>query len=123
MRFNKLRSSESEEQIAFFQYINIRANQDVRFRNIFAIPNGGSRNKAEAVNLKRQGVLAGVPDIACMIPNSKYHGLFIEMKVGSNKPTSKQYDVMQNLTDNGYKCVVCYSSVEAIRELENYINI
>ena len=29
---------------------------------LFAVPNGGYRNKIEAANLKRQGVIAGVPD-------------------------------------------------------------
>lgn len=33
------------------------------FAILFAVPNGGKRNKTEAARLKRQGVLAGVSDL------------------------------------------------------------
>jgi hypothetical protein len=43
----------------------------------FAVPNGGSRNIQEAVNLKAEGVVSGVSDYIVMLPNVI---LFIEMK-------------------------------------------
>ena len=113
--------SESSEQITVFQFVNFKANQDERYRNIFAVPNGGKRNAREAHNLKLQGVKAGVPDIAVMVPRDNYHGMFIEMKVGRNKPSQFQIDMMKNLTNQNYKCIVCYSSQEAIKELGDYL--
>lgn len=41
----------------------------------FHIPNGGSRNKAEAANLKRQGVMAGVPDLCVPVARCGYRGI------------------------------------------------
>lgn len=72
---------ESDEQIRIFDY----AQYNHKLRWLFAIPNGGSRDIREAVRLKRQGVKAGVSDMFLPIPNSMYHGLFIELKVGKTK--------------------------------------
>ncbi|MGL5958284.1 MAG: VRR-NUC domain-containing protein, partial [Phocaeicola sp.] len=42
---------------------------------LFAVPNGGSRNKIEAANLKRQGATAGVSDVICLIPKKGFASL------------------------------------------------
>lgn len=86
---------------------------DLRHWPIFHIPNGGSRNKKEAKNLKRQGVRAGVPDLMVPVPKRGCNGLFIELKVGRNKPTEKQLEWLDLLNENGYKAVVCYGFDEA----------
>jgi hypothetical protein len=76
---------------------------------IYAIPNGGKRNAVTAKKLKAEGVLSGVPDIH--IPSAKegFHGLYIELKAGKNKPTENQLFVMKKLRSEGYLCEVCYS--------------
>lgn len=88
---------------------------------LFAVPNGGTRNYLEAVNLKRQGVRAGVPDIMLAYPNKKYHGLFIEMKYGKNKPTDNQKIWIEHLNDVGYLAVVCYKAEEAFETIQEYL--
>lgn len=101
--------SESGEQTALFMWANMAANfgfaaadDDASYEvaghalatygpmhgpnavpelhDMFAIPNGGLRDKITAGNLKREGVKAGVPDIFLPIPRGGYHGLFVEMK-------------------------------------------
>ena len=59
---------------------------------IFAVPNGGSRNKLEAYQMKLEGVLAGVSDLLVIFRDKV---LFIELKTTnvSNKP---QVSVFQN---------------------------
>ena len=88
---------------------------------VFAIPNGGKRNAAEAAHMKRQGVRAGVPDLCIPIAKGKYHGLYIEMKVGRNKPTALQMEWLTRLRDNGYAAFVCYGADNAIACIREYL--
>ena len=47
-------------------------------RLLFAVPNGGSRHKIEAANMKRQGVRRGVADVILQIPKKGYASLCLE---------------------------------------------
>lgn len=96
-----MKSSEAYEQIALIDYC------EYRHIPIFHIPNGGSRNKREAKNLKRQGVRAGVPDLFVPVARRGRHGLFIEMKSDTGRPTDKQLEWIGLLNDQGYMAVVC----------------
>ena len=80
-----------------------------RRRLIFAVPNGGKRNAREAARMKDQGVTAGVPDLCIPEPVNGYHGLWVELKVGKNKLTENQSDMIRDLQQRGYATVVCYS--------------
>ena len=103
---------------------------------IFAIPNGGSRNPIEAAKLKRTGTLAGVADLFVMKAKwvdedieifgftdyyCKYHGLFIEMKVGKNKQTPAQVEFQEYCQQAGYEYQVCRSFDEFKEVIENYL--
>ena len=88
---------------------------------IYAIPNGGQRNRIVAAKLKAEGVLAGVPDIHIPFASNSFHGLYIEMKSGNNKPTKKQMEVMKRLADFGYQCEVCYSFDDFQKTVMNYL--
>lgn len=110
------KSSETAEQQAVIEYC---------FYNrilIFAIPNGGSRNKLEAVKLKREGVKAGVPDLFVPVARRGFHGLFIEMKYGKNKTTAKQDEWLNDLNREGYLAKVCHGYREAVELLEYYFS-
>lgn len=74
---------------------------------IYAVPNGGTRNPAEAKRLKAEGVLAGVADLTIMLPQGK--SLYIEMKIKGNKQTEHQKAFQQKAEALGYKYYVCYS--------------
>jgi len=107
--------SEHSEQCSVIDYCKIR-----RYP-VFAIPNGGSRNKAEAAKLKAEGVSAGVPDLFIPIPKQGYHGLFIEMKVGKNRTSLEQDEWLALLRKNGYRAEVCYGADAAIKTIDDYI--
>ena len=69
------RRSEATEQEALITWCRIFENRYPELKMIYHIPNGGSRNRLEAANLKRQGVKAGVPDLCLPVPKDGYHGL------------------------------------------------
>ena len=112
-----LKRSEAAEQRRLFRW----AKHINRLEWMFAVPNGGFRTKREAFNLKLQGVKAGVADIFIPVPNSKYHGFFLEMKVRGNKPSKLQNDFLCFVSRYGYFAKVCYSCDEAIKEINNYL--
>lgn len=109
--------TEAEEQAALFQW----AAYDPRLQFMYAIPNGGSRNRIEAKNLKRQGVKSGVPDICLPLPSGYWHGLYIEMKAGKNKPSENQKKWLAFLESVGYKTAVCYGFEEAKKIITEYL--
>lgn len=111
--------SEATEQTILFEW----AEYIPELKFMFAIPNGGSRNPIEAKNLKRQGVKAGVSDICLPLPKGNYHGLFIEMKVGRNKPSDKQKEFLAHVNSVGYKGTVCYGFEEAQKVILDYLKL
>ena len=82
--------------------------------------NGVKMTKAQAGRAIAQGMLSGVPDLFLPVPKNGYHGLFIEMKYGSNKVTENQEKFLQNAANVGYAISVCYSAQEAIKRIEDY---
>lgn len=88
---------------------------------LFAVPNGGSRNKIEASNMKAEGVTAGVSDLIFLKSNRQYGALCIEMKKpkGRQSPEQKKW---QNLVESmGNKYVICHSLDEFITEIEDFL--
>lgn len=114
---------EAAEQIKLFRWVDFAVNQYPELEMLYHIPNGGSRNPIEAANLKRQGVRAGVPDLCLPIARGKYHGLYIEMKYGDNKPTENQKRWLRDLQRYGYATSICYSAETAIADIEKYLKL
>ena len=114
---------EAIEQQHLFQWAAFMSGKYKELEYLHHIPNGGSRNKKEAVNLKRQGVRAGVPDLDLPVARKGYHGLRIEMKYGKNKPTEEQVKWLVFLKVQGYATAVCYSWQEAARTICRYLDI
>lgn len=71
--------TEEEDQIALVKWFDLWAPADLNGR-LFAVPNGGMRNKVVAAKLKAAGVRAGVPDLMLLTPRHGFAGLIIEMK-------------------------------------------
>ena len=129
--------TEHGNQAALFCWINLNLERWDKLSMLFAIPNGGFRDKITASNLKAEGVKAGVPDMMLPVPMTLYHetlgqiyshGLFIELK----RPTSKnkragvlnedtQSPWLTKLAANGYSVVVCYGWEQARNALVNYL--
>lgn len=115
--------TEAEEQVALFQWAALLEGRVPPLRLLYAVPNGGSRHKLEAANMKRQGVKAGVPDICLPYPSGGYHGLYIELKVGKNKTSESQDRWLERLNAAGYKAVVCYGFDAAKNVIMDYLRL
>lgn len=115
----KTHRSEAQEQIMIFDWAKLKP----ELKWLFSVPNGGSRNVVEAVNLKRQGVRKGISDMMLPLPKGKYHGLFIELKVGKNKPSAEQKEFILYANAVGYCSALCYGHEEAISLIESYLNL
>lgn len=113
--------SEAEEQMKVMTWAELMSNKYPCLKWLYHTPNGGSRNIAEAANLKRMGVKAGVPDLFLPYPADGCHGLFIEMKSQTGRTTAVQKDWLKWLNKNGYRAVVCYGTEHAIKVLEYYL--
>lgn len=140
---------ENAHQTALFQWAALNQRNAPELRWLFAIPNGatyGDDARSRAIRggrMKAEGLRDGVVDI--MLPVSRphnfgvptswvYHGLFIEMKRPAERlkrdPTGpwdtggvsdNQKEFMDFATAQGYKCVVCYSWLEAANEIKLYL--
>lgn len=109
--------SEADEQMAVVEWCALKRVP------VYHVPNGGSRNKAEAARLKAQGVKAGVPDLCVPVARGCYHSLYIEMKHGRNRPTGKQLEWIALLRSEGMAAFVCYGASNAIALIETYLSL
>lgn len=94
---------------------------------LFAVPNGGQRNRITASILKAEGVVSGVADLLLLVPNQDYHGLCIEMKRGKTMQSSKgvQSDNQKRwqalVESQGYAYRIAHSLDEFISLIRDYI--
>ena len=90
---------------------------------MYHVPNGGKRSKTAGARLKREGLRKGVPDICLPAPKGIYHGLYIEMKVDKNKPSTDQKRWIAFLKSQNYYVEVCYGFEAAINIIVNYLEV
>lgn len=115
--------SEDTEQINVMEWARWNVNKYPELKWLHHIPNGGSRNKREAVKLKQMGVKAGVSDICLPYPKGVYCGLYIEMKFGNNRKTEEQKQFLQDMEEAGHFVATCYSAEDAVKVIEEYLTL
>lgn len=119
----KHNQNESEMQQVLFEWAKWNVGKYPELKLLHSIPNGGKRDIVTGARLKREGALAGVSDIHLPVPKGQYHSLWLELKVGSNKPTDKQKWFIDEMTKQGSKACVAYSLDEAIKVIEDYLKL
>ena len=115
--------SEDTEQINVIAWAMWEKSRYPELKLLHHIPNGGSRNKAEAVKLKQMGVRAGVPDLHLPVPKGRYCGLYIEMKYETGRLQESQKEFLKAAAGYRNYCAVCYGSEEAISVLKEYVTL
>lgn len=115
--------SEHTEQCAVMDWANLHAARYPVLRLLYATPNGGKRHIKTAIDLGREGVKRGVPDLHLAVPRRHYHSLWIEMKFGRNKLTPEQEWWIDTLRAQDNKAETCYSTHEAVRTIYFYLGL
>lgn len=88
---------------------------------LFAVPNGGRRDRVSGAKLKAEGVLPGVSDLILLLPRGRHHGLLIEMKTERGKQSQAQRDWQRDMVHRGYKYMVIRSIDEFIDRVTDYL--
>ena len=78
----------------------------------FAVPNGFKSSSQNAIMMKREGLLPGVPDVFCLLKNCKW--VIIEFKTETGVVGPHQKEVIEKLKKGGQAVRVCRSSHEAV---------
>jgi hypothetical protein len=117
-----MKNEEHAEQSALIKWAELSTAKHPELRLLFASPNGGKRNVITAMNMKREGVKPGVPDLFLACPSKGFHGLFIEMKKRKGGKTSEaQYRWLTDLSLAGYQVAICAGWEEAKGLIEQYL--
>jgi hypothetical protein len=112
-------NTEHSHQVALFIWASVAKEWLPQIDMMFAIPNGGERNKAVASRLKAEGVKPGVPDIFLPVARHGAAGLFIELKRIKSVDKTKgvvstaQTEWQTKLRGSGYWCATSYGWLEA----------
>ena len=107
---------ESDEQIAFVQWLRMRRIDGERIR-FCHVPNEGKFPVQYRVKLKKMGLEKGVSDILIFTPPPKKPSIrivAIEMKFGKNTLTDSQLDFLNYIDRNGGLSATAYSADEAV---------
>lgn len=88
---------------------------------LFAVPNGGSRNKREAAIMKAEGVTAGVADMILLQPSSGYASLCIEFKTATGRQQETQKRWQAEAEKAGNKYIVVRSLEDFMEQIRTYL--
>lgn len=119
--------SEHGEQAAIIDWARMNEFRIPELELLFSTLNGipllGSLAvRSRIINyMKTEGMKAGVPDLFLLVPRGGYHGLVIELKVGTNKPSEKQSWWLDKFDEQGYRAVAIWGADEAIKLIEEYL--
>ena len=113
---------ESEEQTVLFEWARLQSGRYPELSLLYHVPNGGSRNKAEAGRLRAEGVKAGVPDLCLPVARGGFHGLYIELKrERGGKASEDQRGWLDSLSKQGYFAVICEGWNAAAETITKYL--
>lgn len=115
-----MKSREAEIQAACVRWFRYQFPKMAKL--LIAVPNGGSRDAREAVNLKIQGVVAGVSDLLLLTPRKGFGCLCIEMKTETGKQSELQAEWQIEAEKSGNKYVLCRNFDQFRNEVLNYLN-
>ena len=117
-----MNDAEHREQVKLFAWAEWERIDRPELGLLFAVPNGGRRDKVTGARLKAEGVKAGVPDVWLPVARQGFHGLVIEMKADEKgRPSKEQVKWLAELTEQGFLAVVCHGCEAAKGVIVEYL--
>lgn len=114
---------ESQIQQSIMKWAKMADVMHPELQLLHSIPNGASVSNKNRLRLYCEGLKSGIPDLFLPAAKGGYHGLYIEVKTESGRVDKKQKQIMELLTNNGYKCIVVRCAYDAIEEIETYLKL
>jgi len=116
-----VRDREHIEAVALVSWARMSEARFPELRNLYHIPNGGSRHPAVAGKLKAEGVRKGVSDYHLPVPVPGYIGLWIELKAPGGRATPEQREWIAGMRALGHRAEVAVGWLEAVEIIKNYL--
>ena len=115
---------ESKEQEIVIQWKNLNLKRYPALDMLHASMNGVRVSAGIRAKMKKQGLVAGFPDLMLDVARRGYHGLRIELKRVKGGVVSKdQARVLARMNEEGSLAKVCKGHAEAIELIEWYLGI
>jgi len=115
-------ATEHAEQAALIDWCAGQAPRIPELGLLYAIPNGGARDVRVAVQLKAEGVQAGIPDLHLPVARGGWHSLYLELKrTRGGRVEPEQAAWHAALLAQGNDVRVCRGWVEAATVLLIYL--
>jgi hypothetical protein len=117
LAYGRCVNSEEDLQMAIISIWREHTPREQWFR-LFHPANGGKRNAIEGAKFKKMGVVAGIADLVCLLPEGKVG--FIELKFGKNGTSIYQDDFARFCRISGYPYALCKTVDEALDTLKGW---
>ena len=116
MKEINMKHEEHYIQVSFIQWFRLKHSKHF----VYAIPNGEKREIKTAIRLKKEGVVAGVPDLHILLENGK--SFFVELKTKKGKLSINQKNTISEIEKRGYEVLVGYGIDDIIKQVNDTIN-
>lgn len=80
-----------------------------------------AKSKVEGAKLAGCGLTKGVPDLFLAVPKGGFSGLYLELKIGKEKPKKYQEEVSFKLIEVGYSSNWTNNFEDAKKIIQNYL--
>lgn len=114
-------SHEFKHQCALIEWARLHEKRYPGLDMLVSSQNGVFKSKAEAGKAKAAGMKEGEHDLNLKVARGGYHGLSIELKYGKGKPTKKQLQYGDRLTQEGWYVCYRWSWPEAADTIKAYL--
>lgn len=113
------KESEHDIQVALIDWFDTTY-PDLSGR-LAAVPNAAKVPPWVGKKMNREGRRKGFPDLILLTPRHGCHGLVIELKTNTGRPTKEQLDWLNWLAEQGYCAMLCRGLVSAMNTIDEYL--